>query len=103
MDLLCLLSLLNSAEQPAPPAVAGRLLEKDADKAQDNVDDEEACLVPPDAWGQGQSLYQSPADLHADHFPVISRQIILLQKDCRGASGDPDCGTCPDRRLQCAA
>lgn len=40
-----------------------RLLEENADQAHDDVDDEEPCLVSPDAVGQGQRLDKRPAHL----------------------------------------
>jgi len=40
------------------------LLDKDADQTHNNVDDEESCLVPPDAVGQGEYLHKGPAHLH---------------------------------------
>ena len=91
----------HGAVLPAPPSVASRLLEEDADKAQDNVDDKEACLVPPDTLGQGQSLHQSPADLHTDHSADISRWMILLQKDCKQTYNTADDGICHDSHWQC--
>ena len=79
------------AEWAALPAVVGCLLKEDADKAQHDVDDEEACLVPPNAWGQGQSLHQSPADLYIGHSAVISRRM----KSCKRT---PTGGTAQNRQ-----
>ena len=44
-------------------ATLGILLDKDADEAHDDVDEEEPCLVPPDAVGQGQRFHEPPAHL----------------------------------------
>lgn len=38
-------------------------LEKDADEAHNNVDDEQACLIRPDDSWQWQHSHQRPADL----------------------------------------
>ena len=80
--------------------MAGRLLEEDADKAQDNVDDEEACLVSPDALGQGQGLHQSPADLHTDHPAVISRR-TTMQQDCKQTYNGTELGKHCGSQWQC--
>ena len=96
MEPLSTFSPADATEYPAPPAMAGRLFEKDTDKTQDNVDDEQACLVPPDALGQGQSLHQSPADLHTDHPAVINCRMMMQQdckQACKGAELDKHCGS----------
>ena len=83
--------------------MAGRLLEEDADKAQDDVDDEQACLVPPDAWGQGQRLHQSPADLYTDHSAVISCRMRMLQEDSKGRYNNTDSVVTNTGRAPCQA
>ena len=61
------------------------LFDENANQAHNNVDDEESCLVPPDAAGQGEYLDKGPAHLHTSN--PVHRIILALPCSQGGCTG----------------